>query len=213
MRRLLPFATLTLVACAADVAPVAPDRITANPAALAQPAALGPNTLSWVAPYVGRRTVSFQSSDGRTDTFAIEQRPRGEVFTSFDNARSETFVLVLRSRSDAGRVLALRPAGPNVLSVGTTADVSVQAPELFGLLYAPASLVGNYWTQLQSRDGRVTEQRYTYGAAYPAGGSDALYVAFSPGRAFVRALWLRQGVGVEAFVDSDGVRWEPSRVE
>lgn len=193
-----------LSACTDDQAALNP-----SPIETATKANLGPNALSWVNAYVGKQTVTFRNDAGQTQTFGINSTKISEVYLPFDTTLSETFELLLTSTQNPNQILAFKPAGRNFLAVGNTPQININDNKIFGIFFSPISPAQNYWAQVFYLNKDLLSTEYTYGPLYPSGGSDALRVVLGPTQAgaFFRELSLRQGAGVEYYVDANGTRW------
>jgi hypothetical protein len=217
MRSFLLLVTMgcLLTACSDD-----PPAFNPTPIDTAERASLGPNALAWLSPYLNRSTVTFRNDAGQTQTFRISSTSTRQLFLPFDRTLSETFELLLTSTQNAGEVLAFKPVGRNYVSVGNTPQVDIDANKVFGIFFAPFGPGQNYWAQVFSRGGALATVDYTYGPLYPSNGSDAVRIALNrdpavtatPDAVFFREIVLRQGTGVESYVDRTGMRWQQVEV-
>ena len=187
-----------------------------SPVETAEKASLGPNALAWLNPYLNKQTVTFRNDAGQTQTFTISSTKTSQLYLPFDKTLSETFELLLTSTQNPSQILAFKPVGRNYVSVGNTAQVDIDNNKVFGIFIGPGGPGQAYWAQVFSRGNALATVDYTYGPLYLSNGSDALRVVLNtnpaltinPTAVFFREISLRQGAGVESYVDNNGTRWQ-----
>ena len=207
--RLLALGCL-LTACSDDQPALNP-----SPIETTEKASLGFNALAWVNPYLNKQTVTFRNDAGQAQIFGISSTKTSQLYLPFDKTLSDTFEILLTSNQNPSQILAFKPAGRNYVSVGSSPQVDIDDNKVFGIFFAPGGPGQSYWAQVFSRGNALTTVDYTYGPLYPSSGSDALRVVLNtnpvlnanPTAVFFREISLKQGVGVESYVDTNGIRW------
>jgi hypothetical protein len=210
------FILSSFIACKSKDDSVNPTVVNSQtqPALVIVKESLGTRTLSWIKPYLGKSSVTFEDSLGNKQIFDITETPiRREFHTYTYIADGETFELFLTQKTDKNNIFSFKPLGKNFIIFSNLDRISETTPNIVNLQFARFYSEENYWV---TYSGPLSLQNliYTYSPTYPIEGGD--FFTFSHDKntqTFYKSFAMTQSKGIEYYIDDKNVKWKQVSVK
>jgi hypothetical protein len=178
---------------------------------------VGPRTLSWLSPYVGKTLVTFEDSLGNKQVFDISKSATSREVYTFNNKNidGESFALFLTNRQDANQIFAFKPIGKNLVWFGNTLSISQESSYL-RLQFGPYFSEEAYGIGLSSGLNKATFDylKYTYSLNYPKEGDDSFIFNVEAGvKIFFASISVTQSKGIDYYLDNKGTKWKQISIQ
>ncbi len=177
--------------------------------------ALGIRALSWIKPYLGKTSVTFEDSLGNKQIFAItETKIRNELHTHEKTIDGETFELFLTSKTNADQVFAFKPIGKNFILFGNSLRIDASGNNIFGIQFSRFFSEEYYWVGFPSPlNLNLDNITYTYGTIYPVEGGDSFELRIGKLFSFFSSFAATQSKGIDYYIDLNGVKWKQTLIQ
>jgi hypothetical protein len=200
------FILSSLIACKSKEDAVNP---TPNPALVIVKESLGVRALSWIKPYLGKSSVTFEDTLGNKQIFDIRETPIRREFHNSNTyiADGETFELFLTQRDAKNNFFSFKPLGKNFIIFSNLDKMSGTTPNIVNLQFTYFTSEEYYWVQIASAPAKVLE--YTYSPIYPIEGGDSFTFTHNNGtQTFYKSFVATQSKGIEYYIDDKNVTWK-----
>jgi hypothetical protein len=198
----------SFIACKPKDDSVNPTVINSQPAPVIVKESLGTRTMSWIKPYLGKSSVTFEDTLGNKQIFDITETPiRREFHTYIYIADGETFELFLTQKTDKNNIFSFKPLGKNFIIFSNLDKISETTPNVINLQFAPFYSEERYW--VVSNAFLDDKLKYTYSPTYPTEGGDFFTFTYDKNtQAFYKSFAMTQSKGMEYYIDDKNVKWK-----
>jgi hypothetical protein len=185
------------------------DEVNPTTAPVVTKESLGVRSLSWIKPYMGKSSVTFEDTLGNKQIFDIRETPIRREFHNSNTyiADGETFELYLTQREAKNNFFSFKPLGKNFIIFSNLDKMSDTTRNIVNLQFTYFTSEELYWVHIAFAPPKVIE--YTYSPVYPIEGGDSFTFTHDKStQTFYKSFVATQSKGIEYYIDDKNVKWK-----